>query len=338
MRRDCTLLLAAAICVALPTASLAHHSAAAFDQSREVVVAGTITKVAWVNPHVYFSVETVGADGAVVEQEIHAGSVSLLTGLGVSRAVLAVGERVSVRALPARRAGARIVLGFELTTQTGDLFTLESAGRSRAATPSPTVAARGLAGRWLPQRAGFVGYITGVQEHLTAAGQASAADQESYRASVARCEPLVTPPAMLIPMVHDITVGDAAVRIAVDWLNGERIVHLDQSEHPAELTPSLHGHSIGRWDGATLVIDTVGFAPHRSGVIGGVAAGPDKHVVERLSVTDDRLHLKYEVTIEDAEYLAEPFQFTQLWDHRPDVQPSGETCNPEASRRFLELE
>jgi hypothetical protein len=338
VRRNRALLLAVAVFVVAPTASVAHHSASAFDQSREVVVAGTITKVAWVNPHVYFTVATTRPDGTVVEQEVHAGSVSLLTGLGVSREAIAVGERVSVRALPARRAGARIVLGFELTTETGDLFTLEYAGHSRAATPSPTVAAEGLAGRWLPQRAGFVGYITGVPEHLSAAGRASVADQESYRASVARCEPLVTPPAMLIPMVHDVMVDTNAVKIAVDWMNGERIVHLDQPAHPAEIAPSLHGHSIGRWEGATLIIDTVAFAPHRSGVIGGVASGLGKHVVERLSLTDDRLHLKYEVTVEDPESLVEPFQFTQLWDHRPDVQPSGEACNPEVSRRFLDLE
>jgi len=338
MKRKGTFLLAVGLSVLSLTPAIAHHSAAAFDQSREVIIAGTITNVRWVNPHVYFTVETVGPNGAALTQEVHAGSVSLLTGLGVSRETLAVGKRVSVRAFPTRRPGARVVLGFELTTEAGELFTLEYAGHSRAVTASPTIAAEGLAGRWLPQRAGFVGYITSVPEHLTAAGQASAADQASYRASVARCDPLVTPPAMLIPMVHVIAVNEDTVSIAVDWVDGERIVHLNASAHPAILEPSLHGHSIARWEGDTLVIDTVGFAPHRSGVIGGVASGLHKHVVERLSLTEDRLHLTYEVTIEDPENLVAPFSFKQLWDHRPDMNAAGEGCDLEVSRRFLDLE
>src|SRR5690606_19117402 len=43
--------------------------------------------------------------------------------------------------------------------------------------------------------------------------------------------------------------GDVAVRE----------VRLDQKQHPAKVTPSLFGHSIGWWEGGTLVIDTVGY-------------------------------------------------------------------------------
>jgi hypothetical protein len=38
-----------------------------------------------------------------------------------------------------------------------------------------------------------------------------------------------------------------------------RQVFMDGRQHPAELDPTWWGHSIGRWDGDTLVIDTVGF-------------------------------------------------------------------------------
>ncbi len=333
-----SLLIAAVASVAVPIAALAHHSPSAFDQSKEVVIEGTITKVGWMNPHVYFTVETAGADGATIEQEIHAGSASALTGMGVPRDALAVGRRVSVRAFPARRVGARVVLGFELTAETGELFSLEFVGGSRATAARATVAAASLAGRWLPQRTELVRYVTSVRARLTAAGQASAADLEGYRASMARCEADATPLGMLRPMVRDVTVGDAGVRIAVDWMDAERIIHLDQSEHPAGLEPSLQGHSIGRWEGDTLVVDTVGFTPHRSGVTGGVASSRSKHVVERLSLTEDKLQLKFDVTLADPESLTEPVHFTQLWDHRPDMQPSGVTCDPGVAGRFLELE
>jgi hypothetical protein len=330
--------LAAAGCFAASSVAVAHHSASAFDQSREVVISGAIVRVGWVNPHVYFTVATAAPDGVIVEHLIHAGSVSLLTGFGVPRDALAVGKKVTVRAFPARRPTAQIALGFELQAETGEYYTLEVVGRSRAAAPAATVPAAGIAGRWLPRPGGFAAYIADVQRYLTAAGQASASDVESYRASVARCEPLVTPPSMLIPMVHDVTADERTVTITVDWMGNERTIHLDAAEHPKDLEPSTQGHSIGRWDGGSLVVDTAAFAPHRSGIIGGVAPGRRKHVVERFSPTDDNLHLSYEVTIEDPDNLSRPFSFAQVWDHRPDLAPSGAACDREVARLFLDLE
>jgi hypothetical protein len=38
------------------------------------------------------------------------------------------------------------------------------------------------------------------------------------------------------------------------------------AKHPADVQPSHQGHSIGRWDGETLVIDTIAFTPDPSGL------------------------------------------------------------------------
>jgi hypothetical protein len=331
--------LALVVGLALAHPTFAHHSPSAFDQAMEVSVEGTITEVGWRNPHVYFTLATAGAGGAATEQMIHAGSVSALTAMGVARADLAVGRHVSVRGFPPRRAEARVILGFELTTQAGEILPLEWVGPNRAApAPAPTVAAAGLSGRWLPQRSGRGSYIAEAQRRLNTAGQASLADVESYRVFMAGCTSPSAPTIMLMPMVHDVTVEEGVVRIAIDWMGAERLIHLDQTEHPADMEPSLQGHSIGRWEGKTLVVDTVAFASHRSGLVNGVASSAQKHVVERLSLTEDTLHLQYEVTIEDPEHLTEPVSTSVRWDHRPDIEPSGETCDPEVAGRFLELE
>jgi hypothetical protein len=60
--------------------------------------------------------------------------------------------------------------------------------------------------------------------------------------------------------------------------------------------------------------------------------------VERLTLTEDRLRLRYETTVEDPEYLEKPVSFTKLWDHRPDLKlsPRSEVCDPAIARRFLE--
>ena len=38
-----------------------------------------------------------------------------------------------------------------------------------------------------------------------------------------------------------------------------RTIYMDGRTHPANLTPSYYGHSIGWWEGDTLVVDTIGF-------------------------------------------------------------------------------
>lgn len=69
-------------------------------------------------------------------------------------------------------------------------------------------------------------------------------------------------------------------------------------EHPDTIEPSVGGHSIGRWDGDVLVVDTVGFAP---GVLlhqGGVSHTADMRIVERFARNPetDELVRDYEIT------------------------------------------
>lgn len=335
-------LLAGIASLAAAGAASAHHSPSAFDQSREVVLEGTITKVGWVNPHIYFRMAVTRPDGSTVEREIQAGSASGLTALGVKKDALVVGQRVSVRGFPNRRGDDRVVWGLNVTLASGATHAIDFAGRSEPV--EATVEARSLAGRWLPPLAGgafrreIQAYRQDIQTKLTAAGLASADDLETYRASAAECEAWPAPQMTLIPMLRNIEVGGDVVKMSFDWMHAERVIHLNQTTHPADIAPSLQGHSIGHWDGDTLVIDTVGFAPNRSGVSIGIASGTRKHLVERLTLAEDGRHIRYEVTMEDPEYLTAPASFTMLWDHRPDLAFSGEECDPEIAKRFLEVE
>lgn len=335
-RRATTSCLISAGCLAVAGGAVAHHSPATFDQSREIVVEGTITKVGWVNPHIYFTVATTRADGSTVEQEIQAGSASGMASLGVPRTALAVGNHVSVRGFPSRSATAKVIWGLNVTTGSGATYAIDFLGKT--APVVPTVEAHGLAGRWLPQFAGFLAARTAAQDKLNDAARAGRDDVASYRASATNCVAWPAPMMMVVPMIRDIEVDARSVRLDFDWMNAKRIVHLDEAAHPADVELTLQGHSIGHWDGGALVIDTVAFTPNRSGVSQSVPSGPRKHVVERLSLADDRLHLRYEITVEDPDYLTSPVTFSELWDHRPDLAPSDQQCNPDVARRFLELE
>jgi hypothetical protein len=139
--------------------------------------------------------------------------------------------------------------------------------------------------------------------------------------------------------MRTIDIGDDEVVLHFDNSGDHviRTVHMNV-EHPADLQPSLHGHSIGRWEGDTLVIDTIGYEPNASGIAMSVPSSPGKHTVERLTLTEDRTRLRYEITVEDPMYLTAPGTLTQQWDHRPDLEfsPASEACDPNVAKRYLE--
>jgi hypothetical protein len=73
------------------------------------------------------------------------------------------------------------------------------------------------------------------------------------------------------------------------------------TQHPANVKPSRAGHSIGRWDGDVLVVDTVGFLP---GVLSPPVLNSDKlHVVERFALDPKTQTLTRSYTAEDPVYL-----------------------------------
>jgi hypothetical protein len=200
------------------------------------------------------------------------------------------------------------------------------------------VPADSLAGRWAPLHdPQLVPTVRGwplsalAREAMAAPSIAGGAPADSND-----CTALPPPFAALLPEARTIEVGESAVTIAYEP-NGVEVaqtVRLDLAEHPADLELSLAGHAIGRFEGDTLVIDSIGYEPHRGGLGFGAPAGSGKHVVERLTLTEDRLHIRYELTVQDPEYLTAPATYSVLWAHRPDLEAS-EACDPEVAERYL---
>jgi hypothetical protein len=315
----------------------AHHSAAAYDTSEEVTFEGVIAEFGWKNPHIYITLEVAGPDGAIVEQEIEAGSSSVLLPLGLAADSVSPGEHVVVRANPSRRGSGRMALGRTLTKDDGTVLPLYIGERSIR--PPVEARAESIAGTWFSPLSAFAG-LGGARRSswtLTEAGQASIDAYDGTTQSVhAQCIPIGAPALMVYPVAMVVTMEADRVVFDIDWMTSQRVVHLDQAEHPADLEPSLQGHSIGWWEGDTLVIDTVGFAPHREGLGFGLASGAGKHLVERFSVSEDGRHLDYAVTVEDPEYVVGTGSYAAQWDYRPDLTASGLPCDLEIAQRFLE--
>lgn len=92
-----------------------------------------------------------------------------------------------------------------------------------------------------------------------------------------------------------------------DTGNAFRVIYTDgRGHHPEkDWLSTWYGHSIGRWQGDTLVIDTVDFTDESWLDWPGYFHSTEMHVVERLRREGDLLH--YQVTVEDPEVLQKPW-------------------------------
>ena len=308
----------------------AHHSQAMFDQSQEILIEGTVERLDWVNPHMYLIVRTTGPDGqpALVEGEGLGITQALVDGL--DRDALKPGTPVVMRANPNRGGWGKQVRIMDVTTQDGAIHPFYAANRrTRVLTP-----AESMEGHWAPPRSALGAAFGGIGRWaLTPEGQAARA--ANITDGLCFVEPI--PFLAVIDEMRTIEIGEDEVIMHFDNTGDHviRTIHMNM-EHPANVEPTYHGHSVGHWEGETLVIDTIAYEPSPSGGGLGVPSSPAKHTVERLTLTDDRLRLRYEFTMEDPAYLAAPGTLTQQWDHRPDLElsPPSQACDDDVAARY----
>jgi hypothetical protein len=97
--------------------------------------------------------------------------------------------------------------------------------------------------------------------------------------------------------------------------NRLRRIYTDGRGHPEDPDPTFNGHSIGHWEGDTLVVDTVGFLPQVVIPIGLSVGAPnngDLHVVERIRLTGPDT-LQDEVTTIAPKVLTRPWVYTRTF-------------------------
>lgn len=101
--------------------------------------------------------------------------------------------------------------------------------------------------------------------------------------------------------VNRITQSKDTIVLQYGQFGLKRTIYLNLKTHPATIKPSRAGHSIGRWDGDVLVVDTVGFLP---GVLNAPVRNSDKlHVVERFSLDPKTMVLTRAYEADDSVYL-----------------------------------
>jgi hypothetical protein len=116
-----------------------------------------------------------------------------------------------------------------------------------------------------------------------------------------RCKPSGGPRQFLTPYGVEFVDLPDLQRIYIMDIGGPhtaRIIYMDGRPHPKDLVPSYYGHSVGRWEGDTLVIDTTGFNESFWIDRQGLPHTERLHMIERITRTDFNT-MKYEVTIDD---------------------------------------
>jgi len=163
-----------------------------------------------------------------------------------------------------------------------------------------------------------------VWDDRIAPGQSQAPPYNPAYAKLARSQPTMGPvgpgmPAMMTMVFPlEIEINPREV-LLIGESNTVRRIYTDGRRHPVEPLPSTTGHSVGRWEGKALVVDTCCVKANVR-LPGGGPHSDKLHVSERFSTPDPNT-LRDEITVEDPEALTKPWTTVKTFRRRPDWEP-----------------
>ncbi len=144
------------------------------------------------------------------------------------------------------------------------------------------------------------------------AWQAEKARGAHAQRRTANCLPPGMPQIMMQPYPVEFLFNPGLVVVAIETYSQSRHIFTDGRRHPADPDLTFQGHSIGHWEGQTLVVDSVGFSPLTE-ISLGVPHSDQMRITERVSLTDPG-HLRIVQTITDPKVLSRPW--TLVWPYR----------------------
>ena len=148
------------------------------------------------------------------------------------------------------------------------------------------------------------------------------------------CNPYGMPRMMTVASYPvEILQTPGQITIVTEAFSEVRRVYLDRPQLPIEeVPPGYYGHSVGRWEGDTLVIDTVGIKESVPGY-NGLPHSSQMRIVERMRlVAPDVLH--DQITIHDPVVLEKPFTYTLGYRRLPNYKMVEFVC--ENNREYVD--
>jgi len=140
-----------------------------------------------------------------------------------------------------------------------------------------------------------------------------------------KCQPAGIPMGDLLPSPRRFVQTPDLLVIVTEGINPTRTIHTDGRALPTDPNPQWVGHSTGKWDGDTLVVDTVGFTD-RSWIDGmGHPRSEAMHITERLRRRDFG-HVEVQVTFDDPTLYTKPFSIAYTQTLTPDTELTEYVC------------
>jgi hypothetical protein len=129
----------------------------------------------------------------------------------------------------------------------------------------------------------------------------------------ASCRPPGVPQTFMAPYFMQIVQSPKYVVLIHEYLTLPRIIEMD-AQHPADPDPFYMGHSVGKWEGDTLVVDSVGF---KESEFQGFKTTESFHIVERFR-RPTLGTLQYEAVLEDPNVWTEPWMIARNFPFLPE--------------------
>ncbi|MFP6827683.1 MAG: DUF6152 family protein, partial [Gammaproteobacteria bacterium] len=318
-----------------------HHSPFLFfDPETTVEAEGEVIEVQWRNPHVIFTIESSSGDGAV--WHIEANSVSILRRMNLTRDAVSPGDHVSVAGWPAQRGGNEMFVTNMLMQDGQEIVFMPGLP------PRWSENVAGDASAWLVTEDDLEGSSgeeatifrvwstslgLGPAEvmlferydfPLTAAATTARAGYDIYSNPIlaAGCVHKGMPTIMEQPYPMELVQDGDTILLRMEEGDAVREIDMTPGATAAGREPTLMGHSVGRWEGDTLVVTTTGSSwPYVD--MTGVPNSASAEIVERLTPTADGKRLDYTMTMTNPAVFTEPTTFSKYWFWVP-----GETVAP----------
>jgi hypothetical protein len=329
------------LCCCAASPCMAHHSRANF-LDETFVLQGKVVAFRWANPHALVELSVTDSNGLTTEWQIETQATPTLARSGWTAESLRPGEQVTVRAQPDRNRARRFALLQSILKDDGTMLAVTQAD---AVLADARTRALSVFGVWAAarRREGGAGIAPGPANEpplalpLTAKGLEAARKFDTRENPRNRCIPPVSPESLGPPYLHAFEQSGDNIILRNEYMEVDRLVYMD-GRAPASGERTLQGHSVGRWEGNVLVIETTHFADNPWGTARGIPSGAQKRVIERFRLTDNGETLTVDFTIEDSEYLTGPFSGSEQWRYTPQLDLVPNKCDIEAAQRYLETQ
>jgi len=311
----------------LPAVASAHHSRAEFaDEIQEIE--GELVEVAWRNPHPVLTLKVVNDAGEEELWDVEGWqSANSLLRKGLTGDVFTVGDQVRAAVRASNRRDG-LLLGTSISLGNGTQAILRPGyepywpdeaviGSDATTTPPDSLTTA-------TDNAQYSGLFrvwsfrdrTGVADlPLTAAGlQKTAAFDELADHPLWNCDAVGMPVAMDSALPIEFVDRGNQIVMRIEQNDNTRVIHLNSAATEAAAT--VMGHSVGQWEGDTLIVTTTNSNyPYFDD--DGTPKSENMVIVERFRVSEDERSLSWEAEMTDPEYFSEAVTIRANWDWVP---------------------